>query len=115
MNKKIAQLSKLYQHKNLKKGFTLLEMTIVLIIVAILMAIIIPNVAGQKERIDQQATENITEIISTQAHAYYLVEGDSTTASLETLVAEGYLTEKQAEEAIERIDSSTLSAILSDS
>ncbi|MBG9980970.1 prepilin-type N-terminal cleavage/methylation domain-containing protein [Facklamia sp. DSM 111018] len=115
MNKFITRLSRICQHKNIKKGFTLLEMTIVLIVVAILMAIIIPNVAGQKERIDQQATENITEIISTQAHAYYLVEGNSATASLETLVAEGYLTERQAEEALERIDPSTLSVILSDS
>ena len=38
-----------------KNAFTLIEMLIVLIIVALLMAIIIPNVAGQKERIEKQA------------------------------------------------------------
>ena len=49
-----------------KNAFTLIEMLIVLIIVALLMAIIIPNVAGQKERIEKQARQNMAQIIETQ-------------------------------------------------
>ncbi|MGF3072400.1 competence type IV pilus major pilin ComGC [Facklamia sp. P12945] len=95
-----------------KRAFTLIEMLIVLIIVSLLMAIIIPNVSGQKDRIDQQAVENITEIVETQADAYYLVEDTQEPLSLETLVAEGYLTQKQADEATERIEAEVLSQIL---
>ncbi|MGF3067199.1 competence type IV pilus major pilin ComGC [Facklamia sp. P12950] len=95
-----------------KRAFTLIEMLIVLIIVSLLMAIIIPNVSGQKDRIDQQAVENITEIVETQADAYYLVEDTQEPLNLETLVAEGYLTQKQADEATERIEAEVLSQIL---
>lgn len=81
-----------------RKGFTLVEMLIVLIIVALLMAIIIPNVAGQKTRIEQQARENIAEIITTQVNTYSLVE-DDTTPTLNELLTTGYITQKQLNEA----------------
>lgn len=84
--------------KRVLKGFTLLEMLIVLIIVALLMAIIIPNVSGQKERIEAQARQNIAEIVETQVHTYEMVE-QSQSATLSDLVAKGYLTQKQAQEA----------------
>ena len=90
---------KIIKHFNNRKGFTLLEMLIVLIIVGLLMAIIIPNVSGQKERIETQATENIAEIVETQVNTYQLVEkSDDTTLTL--LVSEGYLTQKQADAAV---------------
>ncbi|NLJ19088.1 competence type IV pilus major pilin ComGC [Globicatella sulfidifaciens] len=89
---------KIIKHFSNRKGFTLLEMLIVLIIVGLLMAIIIPNVSGQKERIETQATENIAEIVETQVNTYQLVE-KSDDATLTLLVSEGYLTQKQADEA----------------
>lgn len=81
-----------------KKGFTLIEMLIVLVVVALLMAIIIPNVAGQRARIDKQAAENIADILETQANTYLLVENDDD-VSLGELISSGYITTKQAEEA----------------
>ncbi|MGO4929072.1 competence type IV pilus major pilin ComGC [Fundicoccus sp. Sow4_D5] len=81
-----------------KKGFTLIEMLIVLVVVALLMAIIIPNVAGQRTRIDKQATQNIAEILETQANTYLLVEDDAE-VTLGELISEGYITSKQATEA----------------
>ncbi|MBK0348447.1 prepilin-type N-terminal cleavage/methylation domain-containing protein [Aerococcaceae bacterium zg-ZJ1578] len=90
-------LRKLNSIKN-KRGFTLIEMLIVLIIVALLMAIIIPNVAGQRNRIEKQARENIAEIIETQVNTYNLVESTQD-ASLAKLVSEGYITQKQSDEA----------------
>lgn len=83
---------------NNQTGFTLVEMMIVLIIVGLLMAIIIPNVAGQKNRIEVQARENIAEIVETQVNTYSLVENQES-VTLEELVLEGYLTQKQADEA----------------
>ncbi|MGO1677981.1 MAG: prepilin-type N-terminal cleavage/methylation domain-containing protein, partial [Ruoffia tabacinasalis] len=55
-----------------KKAFTLIEMLIVLVVVSLLMAIIIPNVAGQRERINEQARTNIEEVIETQSSTYQM-------------------------------------------
>lgn len=103
MKKKLKQLKEAIKGSRFKEAFTMIEMLIVLGIVALLMVIIIPNISGQKQRIDKQANENITEIVTTQANAYYLVEGSGQAVTLEILVAEGYLTEKQAKEAETRI------------
>lgn len=81
-----------------RDGFTLLEMLVVLIVIALLMAIIMPNISGQKERIETQAKHNIAQIIETQVHTYQLVEQDDS-VTLTELLDEGYLTAKQSEEA----------------
>lgn len=94
MNKSIEKM----KSKRWKGGFTLLEMLIVLIVVALLMAIIIPNVSGQRDRINQQAAENIKEIVETQRNTYILVENDDQ-VTLAELFENGYLTEKQVDEA----------------
>ena len=85
-----------------KRAFTLVEMLIVLVVVALLMAIIIPNVSGQRKRIDRQASQNIADILETQANTYLLVENDPT-VSLDELLSEGYITQKQADEAIKML------------
>lgn len=88
-------------------AFTLIEMLIVLVIVGLLMAIIIPNVAGQRDRIEAQATKNIAEIVETQVNTYKLVESEE--PSLATLVEKGYLTQKQSDEAVKllQLDNAT--------
>ena len=94
----MQKIIKSFRSLNHKKGFTLLEMLIVLIVVALLMAIIIPNVSGQRDRINQQAAENIQEIVTTQRNTYLMVENDDE-VTLDDLLINGYLTQKQAEEA----------------
>lgn len=89
-------------HLKHKKAFTLIEMLIVLVVVALLMAIIIPNVAGQRNRIDEQATENIRDIIETQANTYLLVENDDD-VTLTELSTSGYITDKQLSEAVDKL------------
>lgn len=81
-----------------EKAFTMVEMLIVLIIVGLLMAIIIPNVAGQKNRIETKAKENISEIVMTQLDTAQLVNPGEP-ISLNSLVEDGYLTQKQSDEA----------------
>ncbi|EFR31483.1 competence type IV pilus major pilin ComGC [Eremococcus coleocola] len=101
-------LLKLVNHltrfKKKNSGFTLLEMLIVLIVVGLLMAIIIPNVSGQRDRIEAQAKENIAEILTTQVNTYKMVENDSATVTTTTLQEAGYLTEKQVKEAEKLLD-----------
>lgn len=95
-----------------KKGFTLIEMLVVLVVVALLMAIIIPNVSGQKTRIEKQAAENIAEIVNTQYDTYALVNGTPTDGiSLDMLLSDGLLTEKQVIEAEKKLDLNRAGAI----
>ncbi len=97
----INKYKQIIKNKRFKSGFTLIEMLVVLVVVALLMAIIIPNVAGQRSRIDEQAKENITEIIITQAETYRLVEGPAEEPVTVTLLhSSGYITEKQMDEAL---------------
>lgn len=84
--------------KSNKKGFTLIEMLIVLVVVALLMAIIIPNISGQREKINTKADENIVQIVNTQAETFRLSENKEP-SNLEELESEGYLTSKQLEAA----------------
>ncbi|WP_241152378.1 competence type IV pilus major pilin ComGC [Vaginisenegalia massiliensis] len=88
----------LRQRSKQLKGFTLIELLVVLLIISILMAIIIPNIAGQKNKIETQSKVNIAEIIETQVHTYQLVENDNQ-VSLSELADQGYITNKQVEEA----------------
>lgn len=95
----MKKIVKLINQKALnKRAFTLLEIMIVLIVVGLLMAIIIPNVAGQRDRVQSQAQVNIAEIIETQVSTYELVSGESG-ATLTVLYNEDYLTERQFNEA----------------
>ncbi|MBZ6528245.1 prepilin-type N-terminal cleavage/methylation domain-containing protein [Aerococcaceae bacterium DSM 111021] len=89
-----------------KRGFTLIEMLIVLVVVSLLMAIIIPNVAGQRDNIDEQARINIAEIIETQSSTYQIVNGGEV-PSLEVLFEEGYITARQLDEATKLLNEST--------
>ncbi|MBG9988536.1 prepilin-type N-terminal cleavage/methylation domain-containing protein [Aerococcaceae bacterium DSM 111176] len=97
-------LIKMHKKTRKRNGFTLIEMLIVLVIVALLMAIIIPNVAGQRDRIEAQGAENITEIVTTQLNTYGIVEGSTDGVTTQMLAADGYLTAKQVEEATRLID-----------
>lgn len=90
-------------NKNNKNAFTLIEMLIVLVVVALLMAIIIPNIAGQRDRINVQASQNIAEIITNQVDTYELIEGDSD-VSLDTLLDGDYITSRQLTEAVKLLD-----------
>lgn len=101
-NKTRKYLNRLFKQKN-KSGFTLIEMLIVLVVVALLMAIIIPNIAGQRDRINVQATQNIADIVSNQVETYDLIEGTNS-VSLQTLLDEEYLTLRQVEEAVKLLD-----------
>ena len=95
----MSNLLKKWRFRLNKKGFTLIELLIVLVIIAILMAIIMPNVLGQKKRIEQQARIDMAQVIETQAHTYELAESDTDGVTLKELQDNGYLTEKQVQEA----------------
>mgnify|MGYP003365024375 CR=1 FL=1 len=83
-----------------RKGFTLIEMVIVLAIIALLMLIVVPNLNAQRENASKRQSEALQEIVYNQAEMYHNehpeVPGKVT---IETLKDNQYLNEKQALEA----------------
>lgn len=78
-----------------KKGFTLIEMTIVLFIIGLLILIIVPNISHQKNRANTVHTGAMTTVVQTQ-----LDTTEKKTASLDELQKAGYLTDKQVKIAV---------------
>ena len=61
MNMKKTQLNKIFRHQHDDKGFTLLEMMVVIMIIGLLASLIVPNILGNKDKADQKkAVADIT-------------------------------------------------------
>lgn len=92
-----------------RKGFTLLEMSIVIFIIALLILIIVPNITKQKDHATTVHSEALQTMVQTQVNLYLEdqeTDADSgkansidKEASLEDLKDGGYLTEKQFNKA----------------
>ncbi|MBF0778994.1 competence type IV pilus major pilin ComGC [Streptococcus cuniculi] len=77
------------------KGFTLIEMLIVLLIISILLLLFVPNLSKQKENAKQTGNAVVVKVVEGQAELYELQnEGE---ASLSRLVETGAITEAQAQ------------------
>lgn len=84
-----------------QKGFTLIEMVMVLFIISVLMLLIVPNVVKQKDMIDVQGTEALVTVIQTQVELYEL-DGHTEAVSLTALENQGYLSAKQVKQATDK-------------
>lgn len=80
------------------KGFTLIEMVLVLFVISILMLLIIPNVVTQKQKVDTQGTKALVTVVQTQVELYEMEFG-ANTATFEKLKTEDYLSEAQLKQA----------------
>jgi prepilin-type N-terminal cleavage/methylation domain len=78
-----------------EKGFTLVEMMIVLFVITILLLITIPNVTKNNETIGEKGCEGMVKMVETQVQAYYLEHGVMP-GSIEQLVSGGYFEEPPA-------------------
>lgn len=76
------------------RGFTLIEMLIVLLIISVLIILIIPNLAGKSKNVHDKGCEALVSIVQTQVEAYHLEEGDNP-QNLDQLVAKKYITKEQ--------------------
>lgn len=79
---------------NNQKGFTLIEMLIVLMIVSILMILIIPNLGSKSKDVQNKGCDALVSVVQTQIDAYYL-EYYKYPSSLQVLVEENYIRENQ--------------------
>jgi len=73
-----------------EKGFTLVEMLIVLMIISTLLLITIPNIASNNNMVQQKGCDALIKLAETQAQAYRIETGDLPT-DLATLVDDNYL------------------------
>lgn len=77
-----------------QKGFTLIEMLIVLMIISVLIILIIPNLSEKSKGVYDQGCDALVKVVQTQVESYYLDKG-TYPLTLDALVTEEYITEDQ--------------------
>lgn len=77
-----------------ESGFTLIEMLIVLLIIAVLILLIVPTIGKRSENVHEQGCEALVLTVQTQADAYRLEKGNYPT-SIEQLKKEHFITDNQ--------------------
>ncbi|WP_339228112.1 competence type IV pilus major pilin ComGC [Oceanobacillus sp. FSL K6-2867] len=78
---------------NNNRGFTLIEMLIVLLIISVLIILIVPNLGDRSNEVHSKGCEALVTIVQGQVDVYYM-ENNSYPNSLDALVSD-YLTEDQ--------------------
>lgn len=82
-------------------GFTLIEMLIVLLVIAVLVLLFVPNIAGKSDKINTEGEEAFKQVVTTQVELYVLEKSpkESDKITLELLAKDNYLTAKQVSQA----------------
>jgi competence protein ComGC len=76
------------------KGFTLIEMLVVLMVISVLIILIVPNLNTNSENINEKGCDALTALVQAQIDAYYIDHGKYP-STLGTLVSENYINENQ--------------------
>lgn len=76
------------------KGFTLLEMIVVVMIVAVLFLLTIPNISSVIGLVDDKACDALTKVVDTAAIQYKLKYGQMPN-SVQDLVSAGFISQDQ--------------------
>lgn len=83
-------LKKLTNHR----GFTLIEMLIVLLVISVLIILIVPNLGNRSADVHDTGCEALVSLVQAQADAYHIEKGRFP-SSISELVSEQYITEDQ--------------------
>lgn len=78
----------------MKKGFTILEMILVLSVISLIFLITLPNIQQKNEIIQKKGCEALVEVVNSQILLYEL-ENLNTPSSIEELIEGKYLKEGQ--------------------
>lgn len=76
------------------KGFTVLEMILVLTIIMIVFLLTLPNIQQKRSIVNNKGCEVLKEVVNSQILMYQLETGDSS-VTMDDLINEGYLKESQ--------------------
>lgn len=79
-----------------KKGFTLVEMLVVLGIISALLLLFVPNLSKQKEAVRKKGDQAVVKVVESQMELYELEHDKKATVA--DLQSAGYIDKKQAEE-----------------
>lgn len=77
-----------------EKGFTLIEMLIVLMIISVLIILIVPNINKNTEGIDEKGCTALVSVVQAQVQLYHVNEG-KLPENLDALVKADYIEESQ--------------------
>lgn len=77
-----------------RKGFTIVEMLVVIGVIALLLLLIIPNIGEKQKIINNKGCEALKETINSQISLYEL-QHNKKPKNINELVKEGYLKEEQ--------------------
>lgn len=77
-----------------QRGFTLIEMLIVLMIISVLIILIVPNLSDKSKNVYDKGCSALVSVVQAQVDAYHIEEQDYP-AGLGELEREGYITEEQ--------------------
>lgn len=77
------------------KGFTLIEMLIVLMVISVLIILIVPNLGNRSNEVSDKGCKALVSVVQAQVDAYY-IEHNTYPSSLDILVGE-YITNEQLE------------------
>lgn len=72
------------------RGFTLIEMMVVLMIISTLLAVTVPNITKNNSVVKDKGCEAFVKLVETQIQAYE-IENNQTPASLQELLDNNYL------------------------
>lgn len=78
-----------------KKGFTLIELLICLFIIGLMMLLIIPNIANQRQKAQEKSDAAIVKVIENQQELYQLDKNVKEKPDVSTLKNNGYITQEQ--------------------
>ena len=78
-----------------KKGFTLIELLICLFIIGLMMLLIIPNIAKQREEAQKKSDAAIVKVIENQQELNQLDKNVKDKPDVSTLKKDGYITQEQ--------------------
>ncbi|MBP1969741.1 competence protein ComGC [Virgibacillus natechei] len=77
------------------KGFTLIEMLIVLMVISVLIILFVPNLSDRSGDVHDKGCEALVKVVQAQVELYELEEGS--TPDIAELLDKGYITEDQDE------------------
>ena len=83
--------------KTKKKGFTLIELLVCLFIIGLMMLLIIPNIAQQRETAQDKSDEAIVRVVKAQQQAYMIDLKTNDIPTLEQLKEKGYINDSQVD------------------
>lgn len=76
-----------------EKGFTLIEMMIVMLIISVLLLITIPNIAKNNSNINNKGCSAFKKMVESQVQSFEM-DKDRAPTDIDELVTEGYLKTK---------------------